>query len=75
MPPSTSTRQHPGLRRAGRVFVGQRQDPFAVNLGTIFDLVNAPVAVITNPALINAAPNTIGDKNVTTLALEVHRSA
>jgi hypothetical protein len=29
---------------AGRVFVGQRQDPFAVNLGTIFDLVNAPVA-------------------------------
>jgi hypothetical protein len=30
--------------------------------------------VITNPALINAAPNTIGDKNVTTLALEVHKS-
>ena len=56
---------------AGRLFVGQRQDPFAVNLGTIFDLVNAPVSVITDPALINAAPNTIGDKNVTTLALEV----
>jgi hypothetical protein len=30
--------------------------------------------VITNPALIGAAPNTIGDKNVTTLALEVHKS-
>jgi hypothetical protein len=29
--------------------------------------------VITNPALINAVPNTIGDKNVTTLALEVHK--
>jgi hypothetical protein len=57
-----------------RVFVGQRQDAFAVNLGTIFDLVNAPVNVITNPALIGAAPNTIGDKNVTSLALEVHRS-
>jgi hypothetical protein len=56
-----------------KLFVGQRQDPFAVNLGTIFDLVNAPLAVITDPALIGAAPNTIGDKNVTTLALEVHK--
>ena len=64
----------PGCAVPGRVFVGQRQDPFAVNLGTIFDLVNAPVAVITNPDLINAAPNTIGNKNVTTLAMEVHRS-
>ena len=64
----------PGCAMPARVFVGQRQDPFAVNLGTIFDLVNAPVNVITNPALINAVPNTIGDKNVTTLALEVHRS-
>ena len=64
----------PGCAMPAKVFVGQRQDPFAVNLGTIFDLVNAPVNVITNPALINAAPNTIGDKNVTTLALEVHKS-
>jgi hypothetical protein len=64
----------PGCNQPAKLFVGQRQDPFAVNLGTIFDLVNAPVAVITDPALINAAPNTIADKNVTTLALEVHRS-
>ena len=64
----------PGCNTPGRVFVGQRQDPFAVNLGTIFDLVNAPVSVLTNPALIGAVPNTIGDKNVTTLALEVHKS-
>ena len=64
----------PGCAMPARVFVGQRKDPFAVNLGTIFDLVNAPVAVITNPALINAVPNTIDDKNVTTLALEVHKS-
>ena len=56
----------------GRVFVGQRQDGFAVNLGPIFDLVNAPLAVITNPANINAAAaNSIQDKNVTTFALEV----
>ena len=64
----------PGCAMPARVFVGQRKDPFAVNLGTIFDLVNAPVSVITDPALINAAPNTIDDKNVTTLALEVHAS-
>ena len=64
----------PGCAMPAKVFVGQRKDPFAVNLGTIFDLVNAPVSVITNPALINAAPNTIDDKNVTTLALEVHKS-
>jgi hypothetical protein len=64
----------PGCSMPAKLFVGQRQDPFAVNLGTIFDLVNAPVAVITNPALINAVPNTIGDKNVTTLALELHKS-
>lgn len=64
----------PGCAMPAKVFVGQRQDAFAVNLGTIFDLVNAPVAVITDPTLINAAPNTIGDKNVTTLAVEVHKS-
>jgi len=64
----------PGCAMPGKVFVGQRKDPFAVNLGTIFDLVNAPVGVITDPTKINAAPNTIDDKNVTTLALEVHRS-
>lgn len=64
----------PGCSLPGKVFVGQRKDPFAVNLGTIFDLVNAPVAVIADPALINAAPNTIDDKNVTTLALEIHKS-
>jgi Domain of unknown function (DUF4331) len=64
----------PGCEKPGKVFVGQRQDPFAVNLGTIFDLVNAPAAVLLNPDLKGAAPNTIGDKNVTTIALEVHRS-
>ena len=64
----------PGCAMPGRVFVGQRKDPFAVNLGTIFDLVNAKVEVITDPALINAVPNTIDDANVTTLALEVHQS-
>ena len=30
----------PGCAIAGRVFVGQRAEAFAVNLGQIFDLVN-----------------------------------
>ena len=65
----------PGCAYPGKVFVGQRQEAFAVNLGVIFDLVNAPVGVITDPTLINAAAaNSIQDKNVTTLALEVHKS-
>jgi Domain of unknown function (DUF4331) len=65
----------PGCAVPAKVFVGQRQEAFAVNLGVIFDLVNAPVGVITDPTLINAAAaNSIQDKNVTSLALEVHKS-
>jgi len=64
----------PGCNMPARMFVGQRKEAFAVNLGTIFDLVNAPVSVITDPTLINAAPNTLDDANVTSLALEVHKS-
>jgi hypothetical protein len=64
----------PGCSLPAKVFVGQRQESFAVNLGTIFDLVNAPVAVITDPANIGAVPNPIGDKNISSLAVEVHRS-
>jgi hypothetical protein len=58
------------------VFVGQRQEGFAVNLGPIFDLVNATAAQVTNPALINAFANNgfgVQDKNVTSLAIEVHK--
>jgi hypothetical protein len=50
----------------GRVFVGQRKDSFAVNLGEIFDLVN------TNPVgAVDGERNIINDKNITTLALEI----
>jgi hypothetical protein len=66
----------PSGKDAGRVFVGQRQEGFAVNLGTIFDLVNAPVGVITDPSQIDvAAAKSIQNKNVTTLALEVHKDS
>ena len=61
----------------GRVFVGQRAEGFAVNLGTIFDLVNAPAAFLLDPANMDAAGNggqhTIQKTNVTMLAIEVHR--
>ncbi len=51
---------------AGKVFVGQRQDPFAVNLGEVFDLVNL------NPVgPRNAKPSVIADKNVTAIELEL----
>ncbi len=64
----------PGCAMPAKVFAGQRQEGFAVNLGTIFDLVNAPLSVITDPTLINAAPNPLVDKNITSLAVEVHKS-
>lgn len=50
----------------GRVFVGQRKESFAVNVGEIFDLVNL------NPlGARDAEPNPLEDKNITTFALEV----
>jgi hypothetical protein len=60
----------PGCGDSGRVFVGQRKESFAVNLGEIFDLVN-----IANPlGPHDAEPNILEDKNVTTFALEVPAS-
>ncbi len=56
----------------GKVFVGQRQDSFAVNLGQTFDLVNiaAPATEFAANAE-SAATNSLANKNVTTIALEV----
>lgn len=64
----------PGCSQPGQLFVGQRKEPFAVNLGTIFDLVNAPVSFIADRANAGKVANTIDDANITTLALEVHKS-
>ena len=65
----------PGCKTPGRVFVGQRMDGFVVNLGETFDLVNIkyPVQELA-PMGVNARndePNSLADKNVTSLALEV----
>jgi hypothetical protein len=57
---------------AGRVFVGQRKDPFVVNLGETFDLINIRFpAVEFDPNAERAASDNLADANVTTLALEV----
>ena len=51
---------------AGRMFVGQRKDPFVVNLGEVFDLIN------TNPlGPVNGERDLLADANVTSLILEV----
>ena len=51
---------------AGRMFVGQRNEPFSVNLGEVFDLVN------TNPVgPVDGEANIIADKNITSIALEI----
>ena len=60
----------PGCSTNGKVFVGQRKDAFAVNLGEIFDLVNIPVSeAIATPR--DKGLNILDDKNVTSFALEV----
>jgi hypothetical protein len=64
----------PGCGTPAKLFVGQRQDAFAVNLGTIFDNVNVPLSAIIDRKNIGAFPNTIDGDNVTTLALEVDKN-
>jgi hypothetical protein len=73
----------PGCTGTGKVFVGQRKDPFAVNLGVIFDLANVPgvanftpgeAAFLLDPTQKDAGTDSLQDKNVTALALEVPAS-
>ena len=77
----------PGCTSPGKVFVGQRAEAFAVNLGEIFDLVNlVPLQGAPNPAypqynttspfvggiVQNRANDDLIDKsNVTSIALEL----
>ncbi len=65
----------PGCSMPGKVFVGQRQDSFAVNLGVIFDMVDAPLSVIDTAGNYGATPHgSLYYKNVTALELEVPAS-
>jgi hypothetical protein len=62
----------PGCATSGRVFVGQRKDSFAVNLGQVFDLVNiAKPATEFDANAERLGKDDLEDKNVTTIALEV----
>lgn len=54
---------------SGRMFVGQRADPFVVNLGETFDLVNL------NPlGAPDAKESSLADQNVTSIVLEVPKA-
>jgi hypothetical protein len=56
----------PNCTTPGKLFVGQRKDPFVVNLGETFDLVN-----ISNPiGPPNEAADALAGKNVTAIELE-----
>ncbi len=67
----------PGCSGAGQVFVGQRAEAFAVNLGAVFDLVNlVPIqggegGFPGGIAQDRANDDLVGKANVTTIALEV----
>jgi Domain of unknown function (DUF4331) len=64
----------PGCSTPGKVFVGQRKDPFVVNLGETFDLVNIkyPVEELApNGNGRSLGVNTLAGLNVTSLELEI----
>jgi len=64
--------QIPGCTGNGRVFVGQRKDPFVVNLGETFDLVNIKYpATELNAQAESATIDSLADANVTSFILEV----
>ncbi|TFW17725.1 DUF4331 domain-containing protein [Massilia arenosa] len=62
----------PGCATPARMFVGQRKDPFVVNLGETFDLINIKAPAVEFAANAErAARDDLADANVTTIALEV----
>jgi len=65
----------PGCATPARMFVGQRKDPFVVNLGETFDLINikAPATEFSAGAE-RAAKDDLAGKNVTSIELEVAAS-
>jgi hypothetical protein len=60
----------PGCSIPGRVFVGQRAEGFYVALGQTFDLLNF-INPLGDP---NAGTDTLQNKNITSLAIEIHKS-
>ncbi len=61
----------PGCPDKARMFIGQRKDPFVVNLGETFDLLN----ISTSPlGPVDANKDSLADKNVTSICLELPKS-
>ena len=64
-----------GCDTPAKVFVGQRQEGFKVNLGVVFDLVNADLGTLldgTKRNAFNGGPlDATYQKNISTLALEI----
>jgi hypothetical protein len=64
----------PGCSTAGKVFVGQRREPFSINIGKIFDLINfVPIDGTAFPGGItqNTTNNVVYFTNIISIALEV----
>lgn len=62
----------PGCSAPAKIFVGQRKDPFVVNLGETFDLVNIKAPAVELQAGAESAEiDTLRGKNVTSIALDV----
>ncbi|HKE46765.1 MAG TPA: DUF4331 domain-containing protein [Rhodanobacteraceae bacterium] len=59
----------PNCSAPGRLFVGQRREGFAVDLGEIFDLVNIPVERVIGSRSGSSSASQY--KNITSLAIEV----
>jgi hypothetical protein len=60
----------PGCPTPGRLFVGQRKDPFVVNLGETLDLIN-----LSNPlGPVDGEQDSLVDKNITSLIMELPQS-
>ena len=58
-----------GTCGAGKVFVGQRAESFAIDLGKVFDLINL------NPlGPRDGGTNVLADKNITSIAMEIPKA-
>ncbi len=67
--------------KTGKMFVGQRAESFAVNLGPTFDLIDAPAAIVTGQSAagcplagattFNCVPDPLAGKNITSIELDI----
>jgi len=66
----------PECPHPARVFVGQREEPFYINLGNVFDLLNfspAPAEEVLPAPANDPKFNMLKDKAITTFGVEIHK--